>query len=166
MRTIKFRGKRSDNEEWAHGSLTSDRDRCYISESIFIMEKEIENEEEVEENGEFPIFMDGLKLGMFYPVKPETVGQFTGLTDKNRKEIYEGDVIEFTVNPSFYINAKLGDRYIIEYYGAGFFMKPINWKMRKIDAQNYVGLLPPYQTSNMSNHYEVIGNLHENPELL
>lgn len=115
-------------------------------------------------------------------VKPETVGQFTGVMHqdcekyKNKefdkdgnafyKEVWEGDIVEFKVNPSFYINAKLGDRYIIEYFGAGFFMKPISWGNRKIDAQNYIGLLPPYQTSNMRNHYEVIGNIHDNPELL
>lgn len=82
------------------------------------------------------------------------------------KEVFEGDIVEFKVDPSFYIKAKLGDRYIIEYFGAGFFMKPISWGNKKIDAQNYVGLLQPYQTSNMRNHYEVIGNIYENPELL
>ncbi len=91
--------------------------------------------------------------------------------DKNGMEmpripVYEGDIVEFKSDPSFYVNTKLGDRYIIEYFGAGFFMKPISWGLKKIDAPNYIGLLPPYQTSNMSNHYEVIGNIYQNPELL
>lgn len=130
--------------------------------------------------GETPISL----LFDFLTVKKDEViiQQFTGVMHrdcekyKNKefdkhgnafyKEVYEGDIIEFKVDPSFYIKAKLGDRYIIEYFGAGFFMKPISWGNEKIDAQNYVGLLPPYQTSNMRNHYEVIGNIYENPELL
>lgn len=83
-----------------------------------------------------------------------------------RHPVYDGDIVEFKSDPSFYINAKLGDRYIIEHYGAGFFMKPMSWGMKKLNAQNYVNLLPPYQTSNMANHYEVIGNIYENQELL
>ncbi|OBS12784.1 hypothetical protein ATE49_15480 [Elizabethkingia miricola] len=103
----------------------------------------------------------GHAYGRFHKVIPETVGQFTGLLDKKNNKVFEGDIIEFKVDPSFYIDAKSGDKYIIEYYGAGFFMKPIIWGNRKIDAQNYVGLLPPYQTSNMRNHYEITGNIHE-----
>lgn len=160
MRDIKFRGQRIDNNEWVYGNFSDMSD--IVSTWFFI---------ELADNGQ----------RLRYMVKSETVGQFCvmhrdcekykkGEFDKNGnafyKEVFEGDIIEFKADPSFYIKAKLGDRYIIEYYGAGFFMKPINWKMRKIDAQNYVGLLPPYQTSNMRNHYEVIGNIHDNPELL
>lgn len=159
MRTIKFRGLSIKENKWVYGGYfqhTPDEDgvRYYIFDF---------NEGAVE-------------------VIPESVGQFTNVThrdiekyknkefDKNgncfEKEVFEGDIVEFKADPSFYINAKLGDRYVIEYFGAGYFMKPISWKMKKINAQNYVGLLPPYQTSNMRNHYEVIGNIHENPELL
>lgn len=72
-------------------------------------------------------------------VIPETVGQFTGLTDKNGKKIFEGDIVEWD-------EAEWGEehRELVEWDYSLF-------SMRKNDWQHFC---------------EVIGNIHDNPELL
>lgn len=83
MREIKFRGKRLDNGEWWCGSL------------VII-------------NGRSFIFSDEGR----YEVDPATVGQYTGLKDKNGREIYEGDIVK---------NARDGRLYVVQFWAGMFY---------------------------------------------
>ena len=122
IREVIFRGKRTDNGEWETGSLVIIRDGCSDKE-VFIADK---------------------MTGYHTPVIPETVGQYTGLTDKNGVKIFEGDIVRaFTRFSEIYVSP-------VAYHDGTFWFKNWSWtkflfKFEKI---------------------EVIGNIYDNPEIL
>ena len=129
MREILFRGKRLDNGEWKCGSYVHQ----YGCHEIFLESCE----------GEYGFD--------HYHVAPETVGQFTGLTDKNGTKIFEGDIVTFPFD-EFNPCAK----FKIEWVGAEFCAvhiegKPCVWTIRVTDYADQM---------------DIIGNIHDNPELL
>lgn len=132
MRTILFRGKRVDNGDWVEG--------FYIQIMSF--------------GNEYHCIFEAPNIDSFndlndYKVIPETVGQFTGLLDKNGTKIFEQDIIK---NIQADVN-------IVHWYGAEFCYQ--NYHAESLPLGD---LWNPYEGENSG--HEVIGNIHDNKELL
>ena len=125
IREVIFRGKRTDNGEWVKGYL-------YITH---IGAHEI---------GSYDAEINIERLT--FDVIPETVGQYTGLTDKNGKRIFEGDIVSLVKHDSLI--------YKVVYV-------PCRYELVNSKGVNCF-VLDIYKSENI----EVIGNIHDNPELL
>lgn len=139
MRQIKFRGKRKDGV-WVFGDFFDTQHSTFCNYMPTIIE-----------NG-------GIAPSDFHLVDPDTVYQFTGLVDRNGKEIYEGDIM-----------GRLFDDYnentIILYHKGILCAKPIGKdKFRPLNTFNDCGWVRVDEGYNYN--FQVIGNIHDNPELL
>ena len=126
-REILFRGKRMDNGEWVDGYLLKTQNGTYVmysgqwDDDLFISPRNI-----------------------IHSVNPDTVGQYTGLTDKHGKRIFEGDIVRISKT-----------LFAVEWRGAEFVFGHIAGQ-----PWSY-----PYFASHAES-CEIIGNIHDNPELI
>ena len=128
MREIEFRGKVRNYNEWIYGSLV------HITETY-------KGEEDTQDCDIYQIVnYDGVA---FY-INPETVGQYTGLKDKNGKKIYEGDIVK-----AFYFETEVIGK--IEFIYGTFALTNSDIS----DNQLFI-----------FEKLEVIGNIYDTPELL
>lgn len=141
MREILFRGKSIDNGEWVYGFFVSYTDWRNELET-YIFEQEQVN--------------CGLDIGglldccHMVEVNPETVGQFTGLTDINGKRIFEGDICLCDRNIHHVL-----DEQVFEV----MFFPRVGWVGENAGTWSTL-------SGNDWDCAEVVGNIHDNPELM
>lgn len=123
MREILFRGKRMDNGEWVEGDLHKNTD--FSKAHIHPVGERVRS----------------------FDVIPETVGQYTGLTDKNGNKIFEGDIVELHFSGARGVVIFDKYCYMIEVHAFG---------------RPFCKVIGEYDKDVL----EVIGNAHDNPELL
>lgn len=143
MREILFRGKRVDNGEWVQGSLVNNiffRADTNSAIPYIINPDEYEDYDCMDDIGELAV-----------EVILETVGQFTGLLDKNGKKIFEGDIL---------CDGKVGNGVVTYFDSVACFMAVHDghevWDLNEGDPTR----------STQLQYTKVIGNIHDNPELL
>ena len=148
MRDILFKGKRIFGEYWVCGDLIQFGNRTFIANGWCLS---------VEED-----VFDMFDCDIVYEVAPETVGQFTGIVDKNDKQIFEGDIFQLEDDVVAVVVFSDGCFRLEEYglcgtwtesgydeCGGGYGIiecEPIDWYFLK--------------------DMEVIGNIHDNPDLI
>lgn len=126
MREILFKGKRKRTGKWVEGTA--------------ILFDSIKNTWLLRDKEYRPI-----EFGeTYYSIDPETVGQYTGLTDKNGKKIFEGDICKYRSN-----------------YSGGFIISVVTYT-----DGCFLDMADENSGFNLSDKLEVIGNIHDNPELL
>ena len=129
MREILFRGKRTDNGEWIYGDLMQNVDCIKIREQ----EKDVKH------------------IAKSFEIELETVGQYTDLTDKNGKRIFEGDILGSRYDSLYPDDVAIE---VVKWFRNGWYIQQEN---NLPDALCEYGVLP---------YSEVIGNVTDNPELL
>lgn len=141
MRTIKFRGQRIDNGEWVYGFLYMLPLPTGVGCMILTTDNTHEdNSIEPEYHLAFTLWVD------LFPVKPETVGQFTSLRDKKGRDIYEGDILKVGSEKT-----KIEVRFV-----------------RGVFAFLWDGNLDDEFPCNVPTQEwtEIVGNIHDNPRLI
>lgn len=159
-----FRG-RDITGKWHYGYLFQGKTEDNENYSVILKQMKYVSDDRLSEDLPFAFYKEEVSV-----VAPNTIGQFTGLKDKNGKEIYEGDILKF-----FYIPYYSRYDIALKVYRVGE-VAFVNGCFRLVNLTDYDDIdlntkseLQPCEGSEIeihSNFCSVIGNIHDNPELL
>lgn len=143
-RGILFKGKRIDSDGWVFGNHLYDN--TFGKHYIVLSRHIIDSFTAVNPYGEFKrLHCTGIE------VIPETIGQYTGLKDKDGKKIFEGDIVKIEDDDgnTNFSDGGIGD--VVFYRGIWYVSGEVHNGLYDLERNYYVS---------------VIGNIHDNPELL
>ena len=130
-REIKFRGKNKFYDNWFYGYLTKEENKYFITKNS----------------------------SEFYQIDPKTIGQYTGLKDKNGKEIYEGDIVDIHQTVNGY------NQFVIEYSDYKFSSRYYNQNKKEIRSFYNYDLDEFFEINELEKELEVIGNIYESEKV-
>ncbi len=136
-REILFRGKRLDNRAWAYGYLVKRPSAIQMPGY----------------GGPWYIWKppaDPDDFGGYYNVAPDTVGQYTGMTDKRGTKIFEGDLLKYTLK---YTGCEDDSPYRVFWDDFAWYVQCETRKSERLGIS-------------LPEDWEIIGNIYENPEIL
>ena len=157
MREILFRGKRIYDGKWVEGGILQTENWA----SIFVCK-------------DYPGSLNEAPYSDVEEIDviPETVGQFTGLLDKNGIKIFEGDILKCHDNPKDLVKVVFGEFGVVDTDTECPVDTVIGWHYEVIPTDELSTVEPfclsmPLTKSYIEYcHMEVIGNIYDNPELL
>lgn len=131
MREILFRGKFSEKSRWSYGDLYTDHGKVYIATRDT---------------------MHGVRV--HEEVIPDTIGQYTGVTDKNGKKIFEGDIVQAKEPDTSYR------------FGCVWTLQVVVFREGSYGLLEFNKFFKSFRSFALSVTFEVVGNIHDNPEFL
>ncbi|OAU76268.1 YopX family protein [Lacticaseibacillus rhamnosus] len=146
-REIKFRGYDPDTKRWYYGSLVKQNKTTYVTSEDYAQNPS---------NTEWFILWDEMtdwclpNRHLQGSVDPKSIGEYTGLKDKNGREVYEGDIVRTGEDNIGDPKSMIGQ----------VIMREGSWLIENEKKQEAIGLFSEITSR------EVIGNIFENPELL
>jgi uncharacterized phage protein (TIGR01671 family) len=155
-RVIKFRGKRVDTGEWIYGNYVFQPENKDHYDTHWIL------------TGRDNLFYgSGTCRETFekYEVIPESVGEFTGLTDKNGKDIYEGDILQMYKHDDNTHQHEKGKIWVSGYYKND--IRQVKFRLGTFYTNGVYNIKIAFMhMARPGESFEVIGNIYENKELL